>query len=150
MNRFRRSKTWLSLWLIVAVLGHFGLGHQDASAFVLCFGADGHVAVERAGHDHHSEAVLASPGTPSKAGTYVLKSGESPCVDIPGVSEDQGAHKPLSRLLEFSLDSALAALAAVVLMLIPIDELLTVPVFFPDPPVVDSRLPVLRSVILLI
>jgi hypothetical protein len=52
MNSLHHSKTGLSLLLIFAVLGHFGLGHREASDFVLCFGADGHVAVECTGHDH--------------------------------------------------------------------------------------------------
>jgi hypothetical protein len=55
LTRPRRSKKWLSLWLLIAMIGHFAFGHREASAFVLCFGADGHVAVERAGHDHALE-----------------------------------------------------------------------------------------------
>lgn len=56
MNRCRCPKRWLSLWLIVAMLGHFGLAAGEVPAFLFCFGADGHVAVERTGHDHRSEA----------------------------------------------------------------------------------------------
>lgn len=52
MITLRCSKNWLSIVLILAILGHFGLGHRDASAFVLCFGVDGHVAVEHVGYDH--------------------------------------------------------------------------------------------------
>jgi hypothetical protein len=35
------------------VFAHFGLGHRNVPAFVLCFGADGHVAVEPM-HSHHA------------------------------------------------------------------------------------------------
>src|ERR687887_337155 len=133
MNRLRRSKTWFSLWLIVAVLGHFGLGHHDASAFVLCFGADGHVAVEAAGHDHRSQASRGPEHRPiTEKGIYVLKIGESPCTDIPVVSEDHGAHKPLIESKDSSPDPNVLALAALVIAFIPFDELVTAPVFFPD------------------
>jgi hypothetical protein len=151
MNRLRRSKTWLSLWLIVAVLGHFGLGHHDASAFVLCFGADGHVAVEPAGHDHRSQASHGlAYGPIAEKGVYVLKTGESPCTDIPVASEDHGSHKSLIESKDPSPDPNVLALAALVIAFIPFDELAAAPVFFPDPPIVDSRLPALRSVVFLI
>ena len=151
MNCLRRSKTWLSLWLIVAVLGHFGLGHHDASAFVLCFGADGHVAVEPAGHDHRSQASHGPEHGPiTEKGVYVLKTGESPCTDIPVASEDHGSHKPLIESKDPSPDPNVLALAALVIAFIPFDELAAAPVFFPDPSIVDSRLPALRSVVLLI
>jgi hypothetical protein len=151
MNRLRRSKTWLSLWLIVAVLGHFGLGQHDASAFVLCFGADGHVAVEPAGHDHRSQASHGLEYGPiTEKGVYVLKTGESPCTDIPVASEDHGSHKPLIESKDPSPDLNVLALAALVIAFIPFDELAAAPVFFSDPPIIDSRLPALRSVVLLI
>jgi hypothetical protein len=151
MNRLRRSKTWLSLWLIVAVLGHFGLGHHDASVFVPCFGADGHVAVEPAGHDHRSQASHGLEYGPiTEKGVYILKTGESPCTDIPVASEDHGSHKPLIESKDPSPDPNVLALAALVIAFIPFDELAAAPVFFPDPPIVDSRLPALRSVVLLI
>jgi hypothetical protein len=151
MNRLRRSKTWLNLWLIVAVLGHFGLGHHDASAFVLCFGADGHVAVEPAGHDHRSQASHGLEYGPiTEKGVYILKTGESPCTDIPVASEDHGSHKPLIESKDPSPDPNVLALAALVIAFIPFDELAAAPVFFPDPPITDSRLPALRSVVFLI
>ncbi|MGZ3820110.1 MAG: hypothetical protein ACXVB6_05935 [Mucilaginibacter sp.] len=52
METLRRSKTRLIIMLILAILGHFCLEHRDASAFVLCFGMDGHVAVEHVGYVH--------------------------------------------------------------------------------------------------
>ena len=146
-----RSKRYLALLLIVAVLGHFGLGPHDASALVLCFGADGHVAVEPAGHDHRSQAPDSLEEVPlTEKGTYVLKTGESRCTDIPVISEDHGSHKPLIESKDPSSDTGVLALTAIVIALIPFDELTAAPVFFPDPPTVDSRLPALRSVVLLI
>lgn len=145
----RRSKRWLSLWLIVAVLGHFGLGHRDASAFVLCLGAHGHVAVEPAGHDHGPQArdsLEQAPLTGKDA--HVLKTG--PCTDIPVISEDHGSHKPLIESKNPSPDTDVLPLRAFVIALIPFDELAAARIFFPDPSIIDSRLPTLRSVVLLI
>lgn len=148
MYRFRRSKTWLSLWLIIVVLSHFGLSHHEASALVLCLGADGHVAVEPANHEHASpspnEASLAKVGVP----THGLKAGESSCLDLPVISGSHGAHKPLSGLQKPLLAEGFAAAVLVIaIILFPITiAKLALP---PDPPVVDIRLVALRSVVLL-
>lgn len=151
MKLSQRSKRYLGRLLIVAVLGHFGLGHRDASASVLCFGADGHVAVEPAAHDHRSQAPDSMEEAPlAEKGTYVLKTGERACTDIPVISEDHGSHKPLIEAKDPSPDAGVLALTAFVIAVIPFDELAAAPVFFPDPSIVDSRLPALRSVVLLI
>ncbi len=151
MKLSQRSKRYLALLLMVAVLGHFGLGQRDASAFVLCFGADGHVAVEPAGHNHRSQVADSLGEAPiSEKGVYVLETGESPCTDIAVISEDHGAHKPLIETKTPSPDTGVLAFAALVIALIPFDERAMAPVFFPDPPIIDSRLPALRSVVLLI
>ena len=147
----RRPKTWLSLWLIVAMLGHFGLHARDASAFVVCFGSDGHVAVEPAGHDHGPQARDGLEQAPlTRKGAHGLKTGESRCTDIPVISEDHGSHKPLIESKNPSPDTGVLAFAALVIALIPFDEPAAASVFFPDPPIIDSRLPPLRSVVLLI
>ncbi|MGH8512427.1 MAG: hypothetical protein ACREV8_00455, partial [Gammaproteobacteria bacterium] len=133
--------------MIIAVLGHFGLGHRDASALVLCFGADGHVAVEPAGHHHRSQAPdRREERLITEKGTYVLETGDSPCTDIPVISEDHGSHKPLIEAKDPSPDTGVLELTAFVIALIPFDELAPAPVFFPDSPTVDSRLSTLRSV----
>lgn len=138
----RRIKRRVGLWLIIVLLGHFGLGQHDAAAFVLCFGADGHVAAERADHDHRfTTAQRDSPD----AG--VLASGESTCVDISVVSEDHGAHKPLPGPHEICLD---APPSLSVLTFLPIDERVAAPVFPPPIALVDPALAALRSVFLLI
>ncbi|MGH8624607.1 MAG: hypothetical protein ACREYC_04860, partial [Gammaproteobacteria bacterium] len=80
MNLRPRSKRCFSWLLVVAVLGHFGLGHRDASVFVLCFGADGHVAVEPAGHDHGPQARDSLEQAPlTGKGAHAGKTRESPC-----------------------------------------------------------------------
>jgi hypothetical protein len=137
-NMLRRSKTWLSFVLMLAVLGHFGLGHSDASAFVLCFGTDGHVAVERASHDHGADT-----------GAYFTDMA-SPCEDIPVVDDDHGTHIPLTDLSKASVDLGLLPLVFLVFLLIPYARVITQRPFFPDPLFTDSRLLGLRSTVLLI
>jgi hypothetical protein len=153
MNSFRHSKAGLSLLLIFAVLGHFGLGHREASAFVLCFGADGHVAVERAGHDHRvPQGIDSDKVSPKKteSGVYLLTGGDAPCIDIPIVGENHGSHVPLADLTDRSADPELLLTLVFLVFLIPFTR--AVPRTPPraDPPIVDSRLLALRSVVLLI
>ncbi|MCI0407887.1 MAG: hypothetical protein L0191_04860 [Acidobacteria bacterium] len=71
-------------------------------------------------------------------------------MDIPVVSEDHGAHKPLNGSRAPALDFAPGALTVILIALISIDELVVAPVFFPASLIVDPGLPALRSVILLI
>lgn len=127
------------------MLAHFGLAAGEAPAFVLCFGADGHVAVERTGHDHRSEA---GPGLQKTPLSEEVRG--TPCIDIPVVSEEHGAHKPLLGSKGQSPDCKVLVPAALIIALLPCEETAAQPIFFPDPPVVDPRLPTLRSVILLI
>ncbi|MDD4904558.1 MAG: hypothetical protein PHD39_00165 [Methylobacter tundripaludum] len=152
MNIIHRSKIWLSFVLMLAVLGHFGLGHSDASAFVLCFGTDGHVAVERVGQDH---GVNADKVFPTKAETNAyFTDGDSPCTspctDIPVVGDDHGAHIPLTDLSKASVDLGLLPLVFLVFLFIPYVQVITRRSFFADPLFTDSRLLALRSIVLLI
>ncbi|MVF23064.1 hypothetical protein EVC37_15780 [Methylocaldum sp. BRCS4] len=147
MNTLRRSKIWLSVVLMLAVLGHFGFGHRDVSAFVLCFGADGHVAVEPAGHDHGTDADQRSP-TKAETGAY-FADGDSPCRDIPVVDDDHGAHVPLAEASKPSLDLGLLPLVFLTFLLIPYARLVPRRLRFPDPPITDSRLLARRTVVLL-
>jgi hypothetical protein len=147
MKLSHRSKRYLGRLLIVAVLGHFGLGPRDASALVLCFGADGHVAVEPM-HSPHAPADQAPVAahaieTGAQAGTAC----EGPCTDFPVIAEDHGAHKPAVG----SERSSLYAAPALVVRLIPFDEIVHKVAFSPAHSIViDSRLPARRSVVLLI
>jgi hypothetical protein len=147
-NTLRRSKTWLSFVLMLAVLGHFGLGHSDASAFVLCFGTDGHVAVERAGHDHGADTDKVYP-TKADTGAYFTDM-DSPCTDISVVDDDHGAHIPLTDLYKASVDLGLLPLVFLVFLFILYAKVISRRPFFPDPLFTDSRLLSLRSIVLLI
>lgn len=151
MNYFRRLKAWLSLWLIVSVLGHFGLSHPETPAWVLCIGADGHVAVEPADHNHRplpdTDKLLLPSGS---ASAQALKVGEGPCLDFPVASSDPIAHPPLTGPQRPSLDKGLAVTAVPLIIgfsLYP--KVMAKPVFPPDPFIADSRLIALRTVVLL-
>ncbi len=148
MNIIHRSKIWLSFVLMLAVLGHFGLGHSDASAFVLCFGTDGHVAVERAGHDHGADTDKVY-STKAETGAYFTDM-DSPCEDIPVIGDDHGAHIPLTDLSKASVDLGLLPLVFLVFLLIPYARVITRRPFISDPLFTDSRLLAHRSIVLLI
>ncbi|MGH8473049.1 MAG: hypothetical protein ACREVJ_11465 [Gammaproteobacteria bacterium] len=134
-----------------AVFAHFGLGHRDVPAFVLCFGADGHVAVEPM-HSSHAPADqvvvaarMAEPGAPAAI------SGAGSCWDIPVISEDHGAHKPCLESERPIPDARLYAPPALVVKLIPFDEMAVKAAFFPSTsPSIVSRLPPCRGVVILI
>lgn len=151
MDTLRRSKTWLSFVLILTVLGHFGLSHGE-SAFVLCFGADGHVAVERISQDHGANEDKATQHKDG-ANAYITDGDSpctSPCTDIPIAGDDHGAHVPLSVLSKISLDLGLLPLFFLVFFLIPYARVIPQRHFFSDPLFTDSRLLSLRSTVLLI
>lgn len=151
-NTLRRSKIWLSFVLMLAVLGHFGLGHRDASAFVLCFGADGHVAVEHIGQDHGADADKAFL-TKADTDAYFTTGDSpctSPCTDIPVGGDDHGTHIPLTDLSKASIDLGILPLFFLVFLLIPYAQVVTRRPFFSDPLFTDSRLLGLRSTVLLI
>ncbi|MGH8608245.1 MAG: hypothetical protein ACREX9_12745 [Gammaproteobacteria bacterium] len=57
------------------------------------------------------------------------------------ISEDHEAHKPLIEPKNPSPDTEILAFAALAIALIPFDELAAAPLFFPDPPIVDPKLP---------
>lgn len=129
-----RSKRYLGLLLTIAVLGHLGLGHHGALAFVLCFEGDGHVAVERAvnGHCPRTARSLEEAST-KKTSAYTLEAGESPCADVPIASGDHRTAKPTLESQERLPDFARIALAAPVIAVLPVNALVAEPVSFPDP-----------------
>jgi hypothetical protein len=151
MITLRRSKNWLSIVLILAILGHFGLGHRDASAFVLCFGGDGHVAVEHVGHDH-AITLDKNAHFSDAAGVHFADSDapcNSPCTDI---SLDGDDHIPLSLtdFVKIALDSGLLPVFFLLSLLsLHSRPFIRQPAFF-DPPFTDPRLLSLRSIVLLI
>ncbi|MBT9100460.1 hypothetical protein KFZ76_22435 [Methylovulum psychrotolerans] len=148
MNTLRHSKTWLSFVLILTVLTHFGFGHQEVSPFVLCFGADGHVAVERVAQAQHDTAKVSLK---SKANTYFADSGSpclSPCADIP---LDGDAHTPLPLdVSKIAFDIGFLPLFFLISLVLYYPKLITrQPPFFTSL-FTDSRLLALRSTVLLI
>lgn len=146
MNTLRHSKTWLSFVLILTVLVHFGLGHQDVSSFVLCFGADGHVAVEYIGQDHDA-SVNKAEGKTNAYSTNDDSPCMSPCTDIP--LDD--THPPLSLtdLSKIAFDIGFLPLFFLILLLC-YPRLISRQPPFPDLLFTDSRLLALRSTVLLI
>jgi hypothetical protein len=150
MNTLRHSKTWLSFVLILTVLINFGFGHQDVSSFVLCFGADGHVAVEHIAQDHDtSEGKIAN--LEEKSNIYFADSKlpcTSPCADIP-LDGDAHTSLPLTDLSKIAFDIGFLPLFFLILLLY-YPRLITRQPPFPAPPFTDSRLLALRSTVLLI
>lgn len=147
MATLRRSRIWLSFVLMLSMLCHFGFEHRDASAFVLCFGADGHVAVEPAGHVHGTEANQRAPAE-AETGAHSAD-GDLPCWDIPVVDDHHGAHVPLAGASKPSLDPGLLSLVCFVVLLIPYTRAVLRRPRFRDPPKSDARLLALRTVVLL-
>lgn len=148
LHRYRRSKNWLSLWLMVAVLGHFTLGVIEQSAYVLCFGVDGHVAVERAGHDHR----VLSPRCFDQAGAgkTVLQDTDPACVDIPVGGDDHGSHTPFTEFGKGLGDVGWAMLVVFCFILLPLVRTAIAVFRAHSPPHLDSSILLRRSVVLLI
>ncbi|MDX8130322.1 MULTISPECIES: hypothetical protein [Methylomonas] len=146
-----RFKTWLSIVLILAVLGHFGLGHRDVSSFVLCFGADGHVAVEKTGSDQFAR-VNAATRFNDETNALTSDDGDpcpSPCTDIP-IDGDDHIPLQLTELLKLAIDTGLLPVFFLIsLLTLYAKVIIRQPAFF-DPPFTDSRLLALRSTVLLI
>ncbi len=151
MKLSQRSKRYLGRLLIVAVLGHFGLGPRDASALVLCFGADGHVAVEPVHSPHAPADRVAVAVRAIETGAQAETAWEGPCTDFPVIAEDHGAHKPAVGSERSRPDTRRYAAPALVVCVIPFDEIVrkTAP-SRAHSLVIDSRLPARRSVVLLI
>ena len=150
MKLSQRSKRYLGRLLIVAVLGHFGLSPRDASALVLCFGPDGHVAVEPM-HSPHAPDQAAVAAHAIETGAQSGTAREGPCTDFPVIGEDHGAHKPAVGSERSSPDARPYAAPALVVTLIPFDEIAHKVALSPAHSlVIDSRLPARRSVVLLI
>ena len=147
-SQSRPLRSALILWLVLAILGHFTLGLLEHSAYVLCFGADGHVAVERAGHDHSAENPRAVPQAISVQTT--LQNADHPCVDIPVASDDHGSHAPFSGFWKDFSDVEWVALAVLCFILLPFIRTAGAVIRAHSPPFFDSRLLLRRSVVLLI
>ena len=150
MLTLRCFKTWLCPVLMVAVLGHFGLGHRDLSTFVLCFGADGHVALERIG--------LNSTANPDKTVQPTIKADaniaasdspcNSPCTDIPIGEDGHITYLSLSDLSKATSDFGFIALFSLIFLCLFHDCVVIQRRVFSDPAFTDPRLLALSSIIL--
>jgi len=143
-----RCKFRLSTLLMITILCHFGIGHGDVSDFVLCFGSDGHVAVEHAGHVHHSEMVKSNSVKTVIGSSTANKIGE-PCVDVPVVSDEHGDHVPLTDFSKNSIDLGILPLFLIVFFIIQTSREVPPRRFSFDPLFTDSRILSLRSTVLL-
>lgn len=144
-----RLKIALSLWLVLALVGHFTLGILEQSAYVLCFGADGHVAVERAGHDHR--ALNPRCFDQISADKNALQNADPACVDIPVDDNDHGSHTPFPEPGKgFDGMAWAAALIAFYFVLLPLARTVSAAFRPHSPPLLDSRILLRRSVVLLI
>lgn len=151
MITLRRSKNWLSFVLILAILGHFGLGHRDASAFVLCFGVDGHVAVERVAQEQLAN-VNKTIQSNDETNVYTANGDNpcpSPCTDIP-IDGDNHTQLLVTDLLKLTIDIGLLPIFFLFsLLAFHARSFIRQPVLF-NPPFTDPRLLALRSIVLLI
>ncbi|MGH8574029.1 MAG: hypothetical protein ACREX8_15860 [Gammaproteobacteria bacterium] len=147
MKPSRRTRRHLGLLLTFAVFAHFGLGHRDVPAFVLCFGADGHVAVEPM-HSPHAGDQAAVAAHAIETGAQAHMAYQGPCTDFPVIAEDHGAHKPVVGSERSSPDARLYIAPALCVGMI---ALVHKPALSPAHSlVIDSRIPAHRSVVLLL
>jgi hypothetical protein len=135
-NRDTLSQS-ITSFVLVALICQVFFGYGAPSSFVLCFGQNGHVAVERAGHDHTRETLTPS-GAPQEAHpdaasahadlsplqpkprVFNLQGPDQakPCLDLPVGEEDQGGHYTLEPILKHLIDIGWALTAAVVLLIV--------------------------------
>ncbi|MGH8564039.1 MAG: hypothetical protein ACREXW_08075 [Gammaproteobacteria bacterium] len=150
MKPSRRTRRHLGLLLTFVVFAHFGLGYRDVPALVLCFGSDGHVAVEPM-HSPHAPAEQAAVAAHAMdTGAQAETASEGPCTDFPVIGEDHGAHKPAVGSERSSPNARLSVAPALVVSLIRFDEMVDKVALSPAHSLVDSRLSGRRSVVLLI
>ncbi|WP_157203388.1 MULTISPECIES: hypothetical protein [Methylomicrobium] len=155
--------------MLVALICQLFFGYGALSPFVLCFGQNGHVAVERAGHDHTRESLIPS-GAPREAHQAVVSAhaGSSslqqkppvfnlqgpdqvkPCLDLPVGEKDQGGHYTLEPILQHLIDIGWALTAAAVLLIAVLQSALLNPyrLFTTNNPI--SSNPALRRCVVLL
>lgn len=168
-SRHKLFKT-LTCFVLVASLFNLLSGYGAFTAFVLCVGQHGHVAVERAGHDHGDDWIYASENQthafhysttlsvpeknapPVHRDSFDTQSAGSyePCLDIPIGQGDHARESLLENILQH-LIMIDCSLFAVVLCLITVVQLLSLlsPRFFQTNPISSSSA-LRRSTVLLI
>lgn len=166
-SHHRLSET-ISGCVLVALLCNLFSGYGALTSFVLCIGQHGHVAVERAGHDHGDERLsvpwnqtgafqstdlseLEKNAPPVQHDSFEGHAPGSiePCLDVPIGQGDHARDSILESILQY-LTAFGCTLYAVVLCLIVVrSPVLLHPRFYETNPI--SSTPVLRrSTVLLI
>jgi len=132
----------ISSYVLVALICHLFLGHMTMFSYVLCFGQEGHVAVEKAGHDHKAEAsVLLRQNLQTRLSAVSMDvsptiskeiSGEpvvndtqwlndlQPCRDLPLDDDDHCGHHSLKPIQQHLMEIGWALLTAVILLILPV------------------------------
>ncbi len=150
MITLRRSKIWLSFVLMIAVLGHFGLGHRDISTFVLCFGADGHVALERIGPN--SAENVEKVNQPQRETNTYFSDGDSPCsspcTDIPIGEDGHITYISLTDLSKVANDLGFLPIFPLLFLCVIHCNVATRRRLFSDPPFTDPRLLAISTTVL--
>lgn len=163
------SKLVASYMLAVLICQVF-FGYGALSPFVLCFGQNGHVAVERAGHDHtqdtfapsgaiqqaHLAAVSAHADPSPLHGKQLAFNRQEPdqakpCLDLPVGDEDEGGHYRLELLLQHLMDigRALTAVAVLLFFTLQSPSLIHLRLFTTNNPI-SSNSALRRCIVLLI
>jgi hypothetical protein len=133
----------ISSYVLVALICHLFVGHVAMFSYVLCFGQDGHVAVEKAGHDHKAEAsvfsgqnqeirlsaasMAVSPaianemsGNPAANEAQWLD-GSQPCMDLPlDGDDDHCGHHSLNPAEQHLLEIGWIWLTASILLMLSV------------------------------
>lgn len=118
----------ISSYVLVALIGHLFFGYGVQAPYVLCFGQNGHVAVERAGHDHARDALAQSGNVQDSHQAAALADADQrylqgldkskPCLDLPIGDESQSSHYSLEPLLQHLLDAGWAMMTIVILLIV--------------------------------
>lgn len=143
----RPIKLSLSIWLMIAVLGHFTLGLLGQASYVLCIEANGHAQIESAGYD--GQQWLSHCLNQTVDGKAIPNDSELPCQDIPLDVGDNGLHFPALKIWKNFIDLGSIATNLFFFILV-IFRKSTVARFPPQNLLPDSRIVQRRSTVLLI
>jgi hypothetical protein len=129
--------------LLVALLSNFGLLNSSTATFVLCLGANNHIAVENVNHHHFVESLHSS--LEENHSSAQVSSTDFPCNDIP-ISSDEG----LLDLSKLSIDLGILSAVFLVFIFLALSRQIALLSLFLNLWFTDSKLLSLRSTILLI
>ena len=150
MIAFRRLHHRFLPALILTLLCHCGLSQTIYSGFVWCFGADGHIAMEPAGH-HHAAELNDHTEHPADGLQSVASNDDSLCTDIPPSNTGQLCHSESDKDLFKLVSTDLSYTLGVLLFLLPcIVRQGFRSIFNDERPIIDPARLALRSTVLLI